>query len=451
MTPSWEIQAHGRKAAAGLVWVPLIATTRAQLRREFRQQMRALHSRYGALYAPRGARYPLAAIVRPREGNDRALRGRIPVALWLAASVAKPTVYIGPHEPGAVWILAAEPGVPDPRGDVVVPAREAPAIIQDLALDYLQASDEPQVVLAPGLHLEGVPPELPTRRMDLDAILRPDPPRVVVAKHLGVPTWAMAVAAVAVVTGGGIWLGPHLMAQWDGWQQRARHSAAPAASAPSVRAASNANRSLLESAQQEASATTATPWPHAFISACAQAFYQAPARLGGWHLHQVTCEAGGVARASYVIDSQARAFPIPTQQSLRRAAQALHLDVSVGWFATTAEARLPFRLPPPRKGLDLADLPDETEVGERLASIAQRIGALTGAQLQADQPAPRDTSTSAASPVATGVIRATGKGLWLLREAIPDEAYLTLRSLTIKPEQGQMAWSAEGAFVMRAK
>lgn len=451
MTPSWEIEVRDRKVVAGLVWVPLIATARTPMRREFKQHLRNHDSRYGVLHAPKGARYPLAGVVRPAERGERAFRGRIPAALWLAASVTRPTVFVGHRSPGVAWILAAAPGVPDPRGDVSMPVREASAAVRDLMFDYFQGHGEPELVIAPGVRLDEAVVGLPARRAALDELLQADPPRSVVAKQLGMPTWALAAAAGSATVASGLWLSSALMQHWERRQQErvAREAAVEKAR---QQAPVSAGGQAQESARRALASATATPWPQAMVSTCAQTFYQTPGTLGGWSLQQVQCDAAGGARATYVLPTDAR-FPVPTQASLRGAARALGLDADIGWFATSADVRLAMRLPPARPGLLLSQVPDERTVGEHLASVAQRISRLVpGAQLQADRPttaeAPRATPHP---PFQTGIFRASGKGLWLLREAVPNERFLSLRSVVLQRDQGAIAWSVEGTFVMVPK
>ena len=453
---SWVVSVAGRKCAAGLAWVPLIATERKGVRQELQQHLKRSGSAFGALFPQRDARYTLAGIVKPRRaGASVGTSGRTPVATWLAASVNRFTVVVTEHGNG-LWVLAADEGSIDPRGDAVIPSRDLTGFVDDVTEAARSTGAAIDIVLSPECagRAESLEHLGKVRVGSLDELLTAPVPKVRVKKHVGIPTWAFQGGVAIAVVGGMAWAALVLTQQLADQLARKQADEIARQQVEDKRLqAMRANSQAHQAVEQQVRAVTATPAPMDLAAACIEAWERLPDTLGGWVRESQSCAISGVVQITYRLPEKGGG--ISTEQSLRAAASVRNLSVDIQWFNSTATVAAQTEPLAAREGLRPEGLPNLTDAGTALASHAQRIRrVMPELQLVATAPSPAPAapgsgteSTVAPLPYQTGTLLMSGKSMWLLRAVVPSAPNVTLNTITLRREAGSLQWTAEGSFV----
>ena len=445
---SWTLKVGGRRLAAGLAWVPLVAgdASSQSTRRQFKDALKAAGQRYGVLSA--AARpYPLAGIVQNGEGKKSYRFSRQPpVALWFAACVQRPTVYVEQSERG-YWLLIASGGDVDPRGDRLLTAQQAASLLADVNESAVMAGHELELIAHPETDCFPLDTYLTARRAGLESILSGIPPRPKVHKAVGLPTWAPVTLFAVVATALGLMFARNVTQHLEERRVQAQAEQSRRAEAARELARRQIHERAVSAAGQRAlSAITATPGPLQFFGACVSAADGLRTAIAGWPLAKVECLADGTLMATYSGNTPGAG----TEDDFRAAATGAGGKVHLRWFGTSATIAESLSTPPARKELGLAELADAQTVGSLLASHTRSAAAafptltITAAEPRPASLPPVD-GTEVGPAFQSGKLTVMGTGTWLAAQAIPDSPFVRLTRIEISPTDYR--WTADGEFV----
>lgn len=460
MQASWSVRIAGRDCAAGLTWVPLIGTSDKAVRKEFKQTLRKSGAKCGVLHAPKGARYPLAGIVRQSK-KSRSLERRTPIALWFAASVTRPTLVISQVD-GGYWLLLADENGLDPRGDVYATSSSVNSVISELYTSYVQINVDLDIVLTPGAVPFGnvLDSLAPYRMAALESLLTSTPPKQRVAKVIGLPSWTGVAGAVLGVLGIVAYGGNAAMDKYR--ERQAAREAEDIAASQLLQTAEQQmqqKRHAAEAAQRRLGSYTTTPAPGDMATVCIDAWARSPKLIGGWVLEAMDCDAAGRVDLTYVLPEQSRGGTA-TEMSFREGAKAFGMEATVDWFMTSGRVSAKVDPAPRRIAPPLEQLPTVVQTGQLLSSLAQHAQrALPDTQLRATKPEPVEAVANHASasgtaapaaataPFLVGRLTMSGKGLRHLPKLLINAPTMSIDRISIKQDANGLTWSAEGPFV----
>jgi hypothetical protein len=393
ITASKVIQVGKVRAIAGLTWQHLSAE--ADPLQEARLEAKEKGTKWAIIHRAPDFSYSRYGLMAP--GTDKDAKGAYSAAMWLAATVDRPTIYVEAQDDrgSRYWVVAVRPGEVDPTTDGIFDEDVAKARLRQVVGSSIAAKGEVRFVVGG----RGILPNDPiidrvsTEKANFkDLVSGPPPKEARLIQIAGIkPGVVIGLMAMVLLVGAGI-VGAKL---YQDQQRKQRFEAEMArAAAEQARLAELGNITQLRIAQAvtvAAEEETATPDPARAMAACLGTTRQFPAWLGGWRLQSTTCDfTARTAQATYQRRSNQRRAN-PTYEDLMTASRAIGLEPGIDIGQDLASASIALDLGENRPARSREALPVVREVLTAIPSRAQlieNVGQGVGLRFEPAQPRP---------------------------------------------------------------